>query len=442
MFSEENNLSSIKIIDFGLSAQQFNYLTNNEYCGTFIYMAPEQIEKKLYHYSVDIWSIGILMFMLLNGGKHPFYQKNDKKEDFIKKIKLGKLNFINKLSFMAKNLNQKLCEVNPSWRYSANLAIKHPWITRNPHDEIPLTFNEILSRNNSKKNWNNLVMICIFLNYYKKNEIKTKETGNSNNNKLHMDNNLTKKKKSKLYYITKKYVNKCDTISQEEKEKNYKRRERLLEVVSTDEEDSIEKEKAIILNKNKRGASKKNSNKFNTTQRNFKESMYYRKDFLNNLNLNKAKKRLFFKGKAPIKLQEKNINDNSDFTDKNLYILSSPNNDNNNNKYTHKKSEEIKPKNLISQSNKNLKNFHLHKNRSRSISKLNINYISKKEEALKRNSVIQKSPKYNFNLPKVSKSGKIMHLNGNINTTNKKNYSNNNVRNYNIVPLVLPFIKI
>ena len=84
MFSEENNLSSIKIIDFGLSAQHFNYLTNKDYCGTFIYMAPEQIEKKLYHYSVDIWSIGILMFMLLNGGKHPFYQKNDKKEDFIK----------------------------------------------------------------------------------------------------------------------------------------------------------------------------------------------------------------------------------------------------------------------------------------------------------------------------------------------------------------------
>ena len=175
MFSEENNLSSIKIIDFGLSAQHFNYLTNNEYCGTFIYMAPEQIEKKLYHFSVDIWSICILMFMLLNNGKHPFYQKNDKKEDFIKKIKIGKLNFINKLSFMAKHLNQKLCEVNPSWRYSAHLANKHPWITRNPNDEIPLTFNEILNRTNSKKNGSYLLMISIFLNHYKKKEIQIKE---------------------------------------------------------------------------------------------------------------------------------------------------------------------------------------------------------------------------------------------------------------------------
>ena len=159
MFSEENDLSSIKIIDFGLSAQHLNYLSNNDYCGTFIYMAPEQIEKKLYHYSVDIWSIGILMYMLLNNGMHPFYQKNEKEEDFIKKIKIGKLNFINKLSYMAKHLNHKLYEANPSWRYSANLAMKHPWITRNPNDEIPLTFNEILNKNNNIKNGRYLIMI-------------------------------------------------------------------------------------------------------------------------------------------------------------------------------------------------------------------------------------------------------------------------------------------
>ena len=450
MFSEENNLSSIKIIDFGLSAQQFNYLTNSkEYCGTFIYMAPEQIEKKLYTYSVDIWSIGILMFMLLNGGKHPFYQKNDKREDFIKKIKIGKLNFINKLSFMAKNLNQKLCEVNPSWRYSANLAIKHPWITRNPYDEIPLTFSEILSRNNSKKNFSNLVMVCLFLNYYKKKEIKTKEKTNGNqiyidNNNINnnINNNLNKKKKNKMYYITKKYVNKCDIISQEEKEKNLKKRERYLEVVSTDEEDSIEKEQAIILNKNKRGSSKKNTNKFNTTFKNYKDNIYYKKDYLYNFNLNKLKKRLYFKQKAPIKLQDKNFNDNSNsgFSDKNLYVFSSPNNENNN--FTQKKIADISPKKLISYSNKNLKNLHLNKNKSRSISKLNISYLNKKEEMLKRNSVIERAPKYKLNLPKVSKSGKINHLNENINNSHKKINSNNHVRNYNIVPLVLPFIKI
>ena len=50
MFSKENDLHSIKIIDFGLSAQNFDKLINNDYCGTYIYMAPEQIEKKIIFY--------------------------------------------------------------------------------------------------------------------------------------------------------------------------------------------------------------------------------------------------------------------------------------------------------------------------------------------------------------------------------------------------------
>jgi serine/threonine protein kinase len=75
MLSKENDLSSIKIVDFGLSAQNFDKLINNDYCGTYIYMVPEQIEKKLFFISIDIWSIGILMYILLNNGKHPFYVK-------------------------------------------------------------------------------------------------------------------------------------------------------------------------------------------------------------------------------------------------------------------------------------------------------------------------------------------------------------------------------
>ena len=200
MFSKKDDFSSVKIIDFGLSAQHFNYLSNNEYCGTILYMAPEQIEKKFYYYSVDIWSIGILMFMLLNNGKHPFYQKGDKIEDLIKKIKNGKLQFVNKVSYMAKNLMNKLCEPNPSWRYSADLAIKHPWITRNIKDEIPLTFNEILKKNNNKKNAINLIMINIFLNYIKKKSINS-----------HLMN-FKKRKNNKIFKINYEYISQCKLI--------------------------------------------------------------------------------------------------------------------------------------------------------------------------------------------------------------------------------------
>ena len=396
MFSEENNLSSIKIIDFGLSAQHFNYLTNNEYCGTFIYMAPEQIEKKLYHYSVDIWSIGILMFMLLNGGKHPFYQKNDKKEDFVKKIKIGKLNFINKLSFMAKHLNQKLCEVNPSWRYSAHLANKHPWITRNPNDEVPLTFNEILNRNNCKKNGYYLLLICTFLNYYKKKEIKRKEKEKDKN--FYMDN-FIKKKKNKLYHITKKYVNKSYIISQKQKQKYLKRKEKYLEVVSTDEEDSSEKKQTINTNKIKRPSLKKHVR------------------FSVETNVNKKR----------IKLNDRN----------NLYLLSVPNR-------RYQKEDDLNLNNKKEQNQNTIdENINFNKMRCRSISK----YKLKEKIALKEDNSIWKyklpllkSTKLIPKLPFLSKSEK-KNKNNNVNTPGKIN-NNNFIKKYNIIPLVLPFIKV
>ena len=212
MLSKENDLHSIKIIDFGLSAQHFDKLINNDYCGTYIYMAPEQIEKKLYFISVDIWSIGILMFILLNNGKHPFYIKGDNKKDFVKKIMDGKIIFYNKVSPMAKHLILKLLEPNASWRYTAAQAIKHPWITRNKNDEIPLTFNELLKNSDNKKIAKDLFNICLFMNYF------------------------SKKKKYK-FNINKEYIFNCNLYDKKIKEKINKKKEKCLDILSTDEDD-------------------------------------------------------------------------------------------------------------------------------------------------------------------------------------------------------------
>lgn len=78
MVADPEDLSTIKLIDFGLSAKYddtdfFGQL--NARCGTVIFMAPEVLLSKEYTKSVDMWSIGILMYMLISGGKHPFYKK-------------------------------------------------------------------------------------------------------------------------------------------------------------------------------------------------------------------------------------------------------------------------------------------------------------------------------------------------------------------------------
>ena len=212
MLSRENDLTSIKIIDFGLSAQNFDKLLNTNYCGTYIYMAPELIEKKLYFISVDIWSIGILMYILLNKGKHPFYIKGDNKKEIAEKIMKGNIKFYEKISPMARHLISKLLEPNPSWRYTASQAIKHPWITRNINDIPPLTTNELLLKSDTKKIMKDFFNVCLFLNYFKK---------------------LKKRNVS----IDKRYSQKCVYFNELIKLKLKSKKEKCLDAISIDEDE-------------------------------------------------------------------------------------------------------------------------------------------------------------------------------------------------------------
>ena len=477
MMSKENDLASIKIIDFGLSAQHFNYLTNNDYCGTFIYMAPEQIEKKLYYYSVDIWSIGILMYMLLNNGKHPFYQKDDKKADFIKKIKLAKLHFINKISYMAKHLMHKLCEPEPSWRYSVNVAIKHPWITRNPNDDIPLTFNEILNKNNNKKNALSLIMINIFLNYIKKNEIFP---NNHNNENINNFDSFIKKKKTKnnrIYRINNDYIKQCNIISKKQKERYQKIRERYLEVVSTDEEDSYEK-KQNHINVTSLKKNNKSSEKYISPQKNYYEEDEPDYEYTNRFHKYNNKK--IIKNKKIINLHNDNFSIRNSLhsnlrgknKSSNIHLLSMPNKKDNikrerreseiyNKKIASNKNITNNNRNLIINTNINKNTINQTKTKCKSISKFYVNKNVTNEEINNQkeneNEIINeqenkeitpekskplsiykssKANKYQIkpNLPYVSNLSSQAK-----NNTNKK-YNNYYIEKYNIIPLVLPFI--
>ena len=434
MLSKENDLHSIKIIDFGLSSQNFDKLINNDYCGTYIYMAPEQIEKKLYFISVDIWSIGILMFILLNNGKHPFYIKGDTKKDFVKKIMEGKINFYNKVSPMAKHLILKLLEPNASWRYTGAQAIKHPWITRNKNDEVPLTFNEILTKSNNKKIAKDLFNVCLFMNYFSK-------------------------KKKYIFNINNDYIFNCNLYDEKVKEKINKKREKCLDILSTedgdDEEDSNDK---LIHQK-----------KYFPKTREKSYSLYYRN-----------------RKNSVIISSNKVINKNSDSKPDKLNsskIVSSIYR-----KFGNKKAIDIKKVNnqatsisngkIVSNYKKNIGNIsHIRKNTHHNLVKSFSVVIKKnnnprntanmekeeKTEVKKNNSPDNKSKKENDNnkednikkeeeeekplkIYKFYSSKKIRNHLPNIvspqklNYLNKQQFSLNDSENYNIVPIVLPQI--
>jgi hypothetical protein len=430
--------------------------------------------------------------MLLNNGKHPFYHKDDKKEDFIKKIKLAKLHFINKVSYMAKNLIHKLCEPNPSWRYSANLAIKHPWITRNPHDDIPLTFNEILNRNNNKKNAHTIIMISIFLNYMKKtfpnnNSNNSNNLSNINNNINNFRDSIKRKKiKNKLFIISTEYIKQCNLISKKEKERYQKIREKYLEVMSTDEEDSFEKKHNINVNSSNNIISlkkiNKSSEKYISPQKRYyaEEPDYeYSNRFIkynNKKSLNK-KKIINLNNNAVVR-----NNQNSNIKDKNklnsIHLLSmgnnskeKTNNDNTNKEMSTKISRKINSnKNIINNINNivsnNNNNIYLNNNKNtinqaktkcKSISKFFISKNISNEEINEQNEIIREqeskeiTPKKikRFSVYKSSKANKyqinsnlpyVSTLGTQIKETIKKKNSNNCIGKYNIIPLVLPFI--
>jgi serine/threonine protein kinase len=451
MLSKENDLHSIKIIDFGLSAQHFDKLINNDYCGTYIYMAPEQIEKKLYFISVDIWSIGILMFILLNNGKHPFYIKGDNKKDFVKKIMDGKINFYNKVSPMAKHLILKLLEPNPSWRYTAAQAIKHPWITRNKNDEVPLTFNELLKNSNSKKIAKDLFNVCLFMNYFsKKNKYK--------------------------FNINQEYIFNCNLYDKKIKEKIIKKKEKCLDILSTDEGDEDSDDN---LSSQKKYFPKTREKSYSLNYKNRQSSMIIssRKNILhnkqgelkaNNLKSSKVVSSIFRKFSDKKSLNFKKLSCQPTASSNAKIVSNYKKSIGNNTSQFRKKSHNnnlIKSLNMTPNKTNQNKNQQTSKeNANKDIEKEkeaenktnykeeNINNkesaINRKEECKSRENIhndeeekpekiykYYSSKKIRNRLPHIISPQRINYLN-----LNKQQFSLNDIENYNIVPILLPHI--
>ena len=137
----ENN--TIKLCDFGW-AKNLTLKNRSSYCGTVEYMAPEIIESENYDYSVDIWSLGILLYELLMGYS-PFKDKTTK--NTIVNIKLHDLKFDKEISDDCKDLINKLLEVNKEKRINIKDILAHNFVKKN-ENEIN-SFSSIKLFNNS-----------------------------------------------------------------------------------------------------------------------------------------------------------------------------------------------------------------------------------------------------------------------------------------------------
>jgi calcium-dependent protein kinase len=122
--------SQIRISDFGESTLLEAGERLNTILGTAYYIAPEVLRFN-YNEKCDIWSCGVIMYVMLSGTP-PFTGLED--SEILVKVKKGSYSFGHRawtnVSEQAKNLVQLMMNVDVQARISAHDALMHPWFER------------------------------------------------------------------------------------------------------------------------------------------------------------------------------------------------------------------------------------------------------------------------------------------------------------------------
>jgi serine/threonine protein kinase len=125
---KEGDDTDIKVADFGFARRVHTPQSLTTRCGTPTYVAPEILKNIPHDTKVDMWSVGVVIYVLLVGYP-PFME--DKQQELFRKIRSGDYEFFEEdwggISQEAKDLVKGLLVVDPNQRLSASAALRSPW---------------------------------------------------------------------------------------------------------------------------------------------------------------------------------------------------------------------------------------------------------------------------------------------------------------------------
>ena len=130
-----DELGNCKLCDFGWAVLTNENQLRSTFCGTVEYMAPEIINNEKYDKSIDIWSLGVLLFELIHGYSPFSINHNIKKHfsmnDLIENIKNDNFEIRRNVSFQCKDIIEKMLEKDSKKRICVEDIFKHDFIIMN-----------------------------------------------------------------------------------------------------------------------------------------------------------------------------------------------------------------------------------------------------------------------------------------------------------------------
>lgn len=145
VYADMSENAALKLIDFGFSRIFNPGVPMTAMHGTVYYVSPEVMDG-CYTQFCDIWSIGVIVYMLLSGSP-PFNGNAD--HEILVKIKKGTFSMEghrwNGISLLAKQFVSHLLRKNPKERPSAEAALKYAWLNQHHSIDVDIDINVLKS---------------------------------------------------------------------------------------------------------------------------------------------------------------------------------------------------------------------------------------------------------------------------------------------------------